>query len=319
MRTLKKLLACCLVLAIPLGTWAQDTESESNNTSGTANALQYAVSMTGSMGACSPTDNSADYFSFTPPSQGQLRVQSSMSNTGATDLEVTFQVRQSTTAVIGTFTLTAGANGVPVNDSFLFPCQGVGLYYISIVNPSTLVCTNYTFTYDIVAPVFANDVESNNGSGTATTVAPGVWHQGQIDFRYGDNIDYYRIDLPTNGVLNIEWEAEHAGTSNPASATLQLRNTTTTVIQSWSLPVGANSIPATQSVSLDCRSNTNFYYLSLTTDICGTSYRFRYTVTPPVFANDLESNNTTGTAIILPPNTDAQGQINFSTYVDNSD
>ncbi|MBP6573008.1 MAG: T9SS type A sorting domain-containing protein [Flavobacteriales bacterium] len=318
MRTLNKLLACAMALVVPLCTWAQ-TETEPNNSSGGATAVTYNTAMAGSMGACAPTDNTDDYFSFTPPAQGQLRVQSSMSNSGPTDLEVTFQVRQSSTAVIGTFTLTAGANGVPVNDSFLFPCQGAGLYYISIENPAGGACTNYSFTYDIVAPVFANDAEPNDGSGNAVTVGVGVWQEGQIDFRYGNNSDYFRIDLPTHGVLNIEWEAEHAGTTSPAVATLVLRQTSTAAVQTWNLPVGANSTAATQSVSIDCRSNSNFYYLSVTTGICGTSYRFRYTVTPPLFVNDAEPNDGSGSAIVLAHSTQTQGQINFSTYVENSD
>jgi len=189
MRTLNKLLACTMALVVPLCTWAQ-TESEPNDGSGSADPLTYNTPMTGSMGVCSPTNNSVDYFSFATTNQGQLRVQSTMSNTGPADLEVTFHVRQSSTAVIGTFTLTAGANGVPVNDSFLFPCQGgTGSYYISIVNPSTSFCTNYTFTYDFIAPFFGNDPEPNNGSGSAVAVPVSTQQVGQIDFHYGDNVE----------------------------------------------------------------------------------------------------------------------------------
>ena len=318
MKIRDNLLAFTLALAVPLCTWAQ-TEIEPNNGSTQATALTYNTAMNGSTGACSPTDNSADYFSFTPLTQGELRVQTSMSNSGPTNLQVTYHVRNNGTSVIGTFTLTAGANGVPVNDSFVFSCQGKGLYYISIENPSTTVCTNYTLTYDMVAPIFADDAEPNNGSSTAVTAAPAAWHQGQIDFQYGDNSDYYRIDLPTQGVLNIEWEAEHAGATTPATATLALRSNGTNVIQTWDMPVGANSTLATGSVSIDCRSNTGYYYLSLSTGICGTSYRFRYTVTPPFFANDAEPNDGSTTAIVLPHSTPTDGQINFSTYNENTD
>ena len=109
MRTLNKLLACAMALVVPLCTWAQ-TESEPNNGSGTADPLTYNTAMTGSMGVCSPTDNSDDYFSVAATVQGQLRVQSTMSNTGPTDLEVTFNVRQASTGFLAAFTLTAGAN-----------------------------------------------------------------------------------------------------------------------------------------------------------------------------------------------------------------
>ena len=211
MRTLNKLLACAMALVVPLCTWAQ-TEIEPNDGSGSATLLTYATPMTGSTGTCSPTNNTVDYFRADVTAQGQLRVQSTMSNTGPTDLEVTFNIRQASTGFLAAYTLTAGANGVPVNDSFQFPCQGgTGIYYIQLVNPSTTVCTNYSITYDFVAPVFANDPEPNNGSGDEVTVPVSTQQAGQIDFFYGDNSDYFRLDLPTHGVLNIQWEAEHAG------------------------------------------------------------------------------------------------------------
>ncbi|MEZ4739211.1 MAG: hypothetical protein R2818_07590 [Flavobacteriales bacterium] len=298
MRTLNKLLTLAMALVVPLCTRAQ-TEIEPNDGSTTANMLTYNTAMSGSMGACSPTDNSGDYFRADVTQQGQLRVQSSMSNTGTTDLEVTFRVRHSSTAVLATYTLTAGANGVPVSDSFQFPCQGgTGTYYITLENPSTTVCTNYSFSYDFVAPVFGNDPEPNDGNTTAVTVPVNTQQVGQINFHYGDNSDYYRLDLPTHGVLNIQWEAENVGASGTVAVTL--RNSFTSAIQTWNLPVGTGSVPASQTVSIDCRSNTGFYYLSMVSSNCGVSYRFSYTVTPPVFANDVEPNDGSTTAIVLP-------------------
>ena len=319
MRTLNKLLASAMALVVPLCTWAQ-TEIEPNDGSGPATVLTYNTPMSGSTGACSPTNNSVDYFRAIVTNQGQFRVQSTMSNTGPTDLEVTFQVRQASTAVIGTYSLTAGANGVPVSDSFQFICAGgSGTYFITIVNPSTTVCTNYTFTYDFVAPYFANDPEPNNGGGSSVPVAVNTWREGQTDFYYGDNADYFRLDLPTNGVLNIEWEAEHAGATTGATATITLRQSSTAAIQTFTVPVGANSIPAADLASITCRSNTDYYIISISTGICGTSYRFRYNVTAPVFGNDPEPNNGSGTAVPVAHNALQEGQINFLTYNENAD
>ncbi|MDX9752107.1 MAG: hypothetical protein RBT71_13590, partial [Flavobacteriales bacterium] len=78
MRSRSHLLATLALLA-PLATWAQ-TESEPNNNPGEADPLTYGVAMSGSIGACSPTDNSADYFAMTLTGQGVLRVQTSISS-----------------------------------------------------------------------------------------------------------------------------------------------------------------------------------------------------------------------------------------------
>ncbi|MEO8067819.1 MAG: hypothetical protein ABI599_09025, partial [Flavobacteriales bacterium] len=318
MRTLNKLLATAMALVVPLCTWAQ-SEIEPNNTSTQATPLTYNTAMTGSTGTCSPTDNSVDYFSFTPPQQGVLRITASLSNTGGTALPVSFTVRAASTSVIQTSVLTAGANGVPTAGQFDVLCHGTANYLVSIANPSGSVCTNYTFSYSVIAPVYANDAEPNNNSVTAVTVAPNTWQQGQADFRDGDNSDYYRLDLPTNGVLNIEWEAEHAGATTGQTATITLRSTSTSVVQSWTVPVGAGSVPLTDLVTSTCRSKDNYYLLSVSSGVCGTSYRFRYNVAPAVFSEDTEPNDGSTTALLLAPNTPQDGQLNFLTYGENSD
>ncbi|HRD53996.1 MAG TPA: hypothetical protein PKY96_15255, partial [Flavobacteriales bacterium] len=318
MNLFRRLLMHALALAVPLCTLAQDTESESNNSTGTANPLTLGVSMTGSMGACSPTDNSADFFVTTIPSQGVLRVQSSMSTTGASPVNLNFRVLSSGGSLLGTFPLQAGASGVAVNDEFRFTCRGQGQHFIEVQFPGGAQCINYTFTYDIVAPVFANDAETNNTTGTAVPIAVNTWSPGQVNFTPGDNNDYFQLDLPSNGVLNIEWEGEHTGTADPSTATLQLYTNAGSLLQTWTVPVGANSIPATDLVGILCRGNTSFYFLRVQSSVCGTSYRFRYNVTAPLFANDAESNNSTGTATTIPVNTFTEGHIDFY-YGDNND
>lgn len=311
MTTLRKPLACAMVLVAPALAWAQ-AEIEPNNSSASATMVAYGSPMSGSTGACGPTDNSVDYFRLETTAQGILRVQATLSNTGTTAIPVSFVLRGSTTSVIETFTLTAGANGIPVNNTFTRSCEGgAGTYFISIPNPSGTVCTNYIFTYDIIAPVHANDPEPNNTSGTAVVLAAGLQQEGQLNFRYGDNADYYRITLPTNGVLNINWEAEHAGGS-PGTATISLRNSGTTVIQTWTVGVGANSVPVSEVVSMTCRGNTNDYFLTMVTNVCGTSYRYSYSVTPPVFEIAPPTTSSTSTATTVDLGSGAvEGQLGF--------
>ncbi|MBL0045811.1 MAG: hypothetical protein IPP33_15865 [Flavobacteriales bacterium] len=112
-------------------------------------------------------------------------------------------------------------------------------------------------------------------------------------------------------MLNIQWEAEHAGSSAVGTVAATLRSSSTSALTTWNLPIGANSVPSSQTVSIDCRSNSGFYYLSLASNTCGVSYRFSYTVTPPVFANDAEPTDGSGTAITIAHSTPHQGPDKF--------
>ena len=160
-------------------------------------------------------------------------------------------------------------------------------------SPSTVHCTNYALSYTILDPVFANDPEPNDGLGvSATQLAYNTDQDGRNNFDGETTYDYYRILLPTNGVLNIEVQAEHEG-ATPNTMTVALLSVGGTVLQTWPVTVGANGIPVTSNVSITCRSTVNNYHIRMNSAVCGTSYRFKYTVTPPLFAGDTEPNNGT--------------------------
>ncbi|MEO8588004.1 MAG: SBBP repeat-containing protein, partial [Flavobacteriales bacterium] len=272
---------------------ATPMESEPNNSTSTPNALAYATPMSGLLGPCSVADNSSDHFSFTSSGQGNLRVQACLSNTGPVPLNVTFRVLNSAGTTLGTFTLPAGANNTTVAGEFLFPCRGAASYLIAVDNPSTTLCTHYAFSYTILPPVFGNDPEPNDGIGaSATPVAYNTDRDGRNNFDLESTYDYYSIILPTNGILNIETQAEHVGAS-PSTMAVALVSTVGIVLQTWNVAVGANGIPAASAVSITCRSTVSTYYIRINSAACGTSYRFKYTVTPPLFAGDAEPNNGT--------------------------
>nr|MBP7449587.1 hypothetical protein [Flavobacteriales bacterium] len=274
-------------------TCADVVETEANNTAATANASAYDTPVSGITGPCSLPDNTADHFGFTTTTQGVLHVEACLSNSGPTALDVTFRVLNSSGTTLGTFTLPAGANNTPVSGEFEFPCLGIGAYRIAVDNPSTTVCTNYSFSYTMLPPVFANDPEPNDGLGvSATQVAYNTDQDGRNNFNGETTYDYYRILLPTNGVLNIDVQAEHAG-ATPGTLTVALLNNGGSVLQTWPVAVGANSVPVSSSMSITCRSTVSNYHIRINSAVCGTSYRFKYTVTQPLFAGDIEPNNGT--------------------------
>ncbi|MCB9183340.1 MAG: T9SS type A sorting domain-containing protein [Flavobacteriales bacterium] len=307
-----------MVALVPLSVSAQ-TEVEPNNSTVQATPVTYNTAMAGSTGACSPTDNSVDYFSFTPPDQGVLRVQTAMSTTGGTPLSVTVQLRNSSGSLIETWTATAGANNTAVNETFTHLCTGLGVYYITVNNPSTTECTNYSITYDVLPPLYGADAEPNNSSvQAADTMAAGADHDGRIDFRYGDATDYCRILAPNDGVMTVAVSAEHAGGA-AGTMTLRLRNNSTGTVETWTVNVGPGGAPSANTFTHYCTGTEQVYYLSFESPSdCGTSYRWSYTVQQPFHADDAEPNQSTVQAILASAGSDHDGRLSFD-YDNNLD
>ena len=286
-------------------------EVEPNNSTAATNALSYDTPISGITGPCSVADNTADYFSFTANTQGVLYVEACLASTGPDPLPVNFRLISSTGATLETFVLQAGANNAPNTDEFYFPCLGIGSYRIAVDNPSTTACTHYTLSYTILEPVFGNDPEPNDAIGvSATPVAHDTYQEGRIGFLGETTYDYFSITPPTNGVMNIEVQAEHVN-ETPWLMTVQLLSNTGSVLQTWNdVVIGTYSEPATTNLSIPCRSTMNNYHIRISSEGCGISYRFKYSMDAPHFAVDVEPNNTTpGTA--LEHDTFTEGQIQF--------
>nr|MBP7449585.1 T9SS type A sorting domain-containing protein [Flavobacteriales bacterium] len=171
---------------------------------------------------------------------------------------------------------------------------------------------NYAFSYTILPPVFGPDPEPNDGGSQATPVAYDTYQEGRANFDGESTYDYFSITTPANGVFNIEIQAEHGG-AQPGTMDVQLSFSGVNV-QSWTVPIGSLSVPVASTVSIPCRSVGADYRVRISSSVCGASYRWKYTITPPLFANDLEPNNTLPTAIVLPQSTPAEGQLNFIVF-----
>ncbi|MEO7079984.1 MAG: hypothetical protein ABIY71_00605, partial [Flavobacteriales bacterium] len=321
MKIRDKLLACTLALALPLCSHAQLTESEPNNSYGASNEVAEGSTMSGSAGACSPTNNTVDYFKLTTTQVGQLKLRTNMSNDGPTGT-VSMTIYNPSVSPIQSFTLNTGVNGASALDSIVFDCRGTGIFYLAIIAPAA-GCLNYTFDYEVMLPVYGADLEPNSSYNSANTdtVAVNTNADGRINFSQNDdNSDYYTLVLDDDGVLNINIKAEHPSATATDSLTVRLRNTSATILKTWRVAIGANSTPFSSDVSMNCRGNGAHYFLSIASDACGTSYRFNYSVAPPVYGNDTENNDAYNSA-----NTDTvavgvnqDGRLDFY-YDDNSD
>ncbi|MCO5275993.1 MAG: T9SS type A sorting domain-containing protein [Flavobacteriales bacterium] len=320
MKPNRRLLAHALALAVPLCTWAQ-TETEPNNAWNQNNPVAEESSMSGSSGTCSPTDNSVDYFALALTQVGQLKIRTSMSNDGPTS-GVSLALYDKNVGQIASFNLASGVNGASALDSIVFTCRGTGTYYLRL-NAPAIGCLSYTFSYEILPPVFGADTENNNNWNTANTdtVAVNTNADGRINFSQNDdNSDFFILELDDDGILNVHIQAEHVDASTGDSLTVRLYNSSVALQKTWRVGIGANSTPLASTVSIPCRGNEQRYFLQFASDACGTSYRFSYDVTPPVFADDNGDNynwnspNTDTVAV----GADQDGRLNFN-YDDNSD
>jgi hypothetical protein len=286
-------------------------ESESNNSNSTADPIPLATPISGSMGLCSTTDNSDDFFTFTTTEQGVLRIEVCMYNTGPIPRDVTLRLISNVGGTLRTFTMEAGPDGEPYSTSFDITCLGTSLYRLAIENPSSVYCTYYALSATILEPVFANDVEPNGTTGTAIPLPEATPLTGQLDFSPGENADFYSIVLPTAGYLSITVEAEHADTAINGTLEVLLRTSNSVNLGTWNAAVGAGSDPISSTFTRACLGTAVPYYLDLGSTVCGTSYRVSWVLTPALFADDIEPNNSTNTATILPPSTQSTGHLDF--------
>ena len=308
-------MACSL--AIPIGLAAQP-ETEPNNSPGQANPITEGTPISGELGACSTPDNTADWFQLVSSGNGAIRVQSQMSNSGAAPITVSIDLLNSSGGLVQNLQLNAGGNGVPVLDDAIVDCRGQGTYYVRVNNPSATTCTTYELTVDVLPPVFGPDPEPNNSLGQATLLPIATPLDGQVNFlTYADNADNYRLETPDDGILNFTLEAEHRG-SSPGTLTVTLLNSSGGLLNSYTgVPVGASSIPVTTQLSSLCRGD-GLYYLRIDNASCGTSYRLSYTITDPLYAEDLEENDAPTQADTVAAGVDHEGRLDFF-YDDNSD
>ncbi|MEO8590684.1 MAG: hypothetical protein ABI432_15015, partial [Flavobacteriales bacterium] len=263
-------------------------------------------------------DNNTDYFRLQAPTDGVMSVTIQAENASPSTGTMTLYLRDQITNVIETWTVNVGANGAPVSNTFVHRCTGTEqVYYLEADDPN--VCgVSYRFSYSVTPPAFADDLEPNQSSTQATNATAGLDYNGRVDFNYDNDFDYFRLQAPTDGVLNVTIQAENASAS-AGTMTLYLRDAPTNIIETWTVNVGANGVPVSNTFMHRCTGTEQVYYMEADDpNVCGVSYRFSYTVTPPAFADDLEPNQTSTQAISATAGTNYDGRIDFN-YDNNFD
>ena len=286
-------------------------DAEPNEDPGSQPLSTVNIDYNGHLRTNNATDD--DWYRIQLPAQGKLLITLQSETPGSTPGTIEAQLIYTTSTLINTWSGPTGTDNVPNTNVFEQTCAGNangGIYYLRI-RASGACDVSYRMTLTLVAPAFTNDTEPNNSTGDAIILPETQIAQGQLYFQHGDNVDIYRTDLSSDGVMHIAMEAEQAGTSTTGTLQVILFTSNSTVLETWNVPVGANSVPISTALSKTCRGNTSPYYLQLIASDCGTSYRFSYSVTPPLFAQDPEPNNSTSQAVPLPATQTADGHLNF--------
>ena len=312
------LYAVTILLLASVPTSAQQTETEPNNDIATANAFTLDNTMSGAWCDGEP----GDFFSITTALNGRLDVDLTAWHSTA-DLNVYLYVHllDVNGDGIGMFTATSGPSNLHQSNTYSFTCLAAGQYFLEVAGPNP-ECNSYELTASLATPVFPQDVEENNNSAQATLWAENTWTTGTINYsNYDDNADWYRIDLPDDGKLTITFQAmkqEAGGYIGQATLMDGSENTLNDYNYNIAGLFNPNDTGFT-TMERSCLGAGTYYFRITSNNTCGTSYRIKWSIVHPVFANDMEPDNTIAEAQQTTPGTWTAGHVNFDTYSDPMD
>ena len=260
-----------------------------------------------------------DIYRVNTPSQGKLNVQIQAEHAGPeTNATVTVQLLNSSGGVLQTWTAPVGAASVPLTTQWSRTCTGSSTYYLRV--SSSICLTSYKLTQNLTWPSFGNDAEPNQVLAQTVGIPPNTNIDGHLSFEYDNTFDGYRIYPATDGVLTVTAQVEQAGPSTTDSINVEMKNSSNQSIVIWKARVGANGVPHTSTFTYTCTGTESYYYIwtGAFPSACGISYRLNYSITPPLFADDQEPNNTLAQTPVIQPNTAVDGRLSFN-YDNNFD
>ncbi len=294
--------------------YLNDTESNDNLTD--ADPVDYDSPQQGRVAFY--YDDNDDWYRIDPPDQGIIHIEVMAENAGSADAAgLQVQFFNDGGGLLENWSVGVGGDVEPVNSVVSTICKGTGVYYVRFF-ANTPCGVSYQWSYNGSAPVYANDPENNDNPTEAVPVSYDDPMEGRLAFYYDDNSDYYRIDPPDQGIIHIEVMAESVGDPDGAGMQVQFYNEGGGLLDNWSVPVGGGLLPDTTVVSTTCKGTGIYYVRFFANAPCGVSYKWRYSGTAPVFANDAEQNDNSSQADTIPFNSPTEGRSAFY-YDDNED
>ena len=157
-------------------------------------------------------DQSSDFFGFTLPDEGSLRVIMEAEHHGAA-ADGTLQVYE---PISNTFHLSpVGADGTVALDTFFVDCLNAGPDYIRVQNGNSNVACgiSYRIRLTLVPPVYGNDPEPNEDASTAGVVQPDADQEGHIAYLGTSIYDHFKLWKPFAGTMRVIFSSSVDGPS----------------------------------------------------------------------------------------------------------
>ncbi|MBS1941908.1 MAG: hypothetical protein JST38_13625, partial [Bacteroidetes bacterium] len=161
----------------------------------------------------------------------------------------------------------------------------------------TTLCAAFIFA---AATLLAQtETEPNDNLGQADTMSLGTAMSGDIGpvpCASGTSNDYFVLNITQDGQISVNTNASNSGTGTPALR-IYMYNSVGSQVNYFDHVTGASGVPVGQTSNMSCVHKGIYYFLAYSLDggVCYT-YDLTVTVTAPVFADDLEPNNSFGDA-----------------------
>ena len=188
---------------------ASNYEQEFNDSFDTANAINYNIAYYGNLNSYKDmygkyASNDKDYYKLNFPSDGSIYLEFLPSYTNEDSHNYTYTVYNED-IYRNTHELCSGGFGIDMESQFSPKLRITGgVYYVKIEASwnSWLKPTDYQFKVVYSPESSASfETEDNNTEATADVIQPNVEYTGNLQDR--DDIDYYKISLPSTGKLKL--------------------------------------------------------------------------------------------------------------------
>ncbi|MFM9986916.1 MAG: T9SS type A sorting domain-containing protein [Flavobacteriales bacterium] len=295
---------------------SQITETEPNDPFPAGNDLEEGITISGQ--TC--TSDNPDRFRIILPADGKLVINTTASVPGEI-VAAPFQFQlfsDQNNAWDQLYPLT-GENGTFASDSYEWCCLLADTFYIEVYRGYAFeYCYDYTLSWGLIPATFTNDEEPNSAYIQALDLNYNTPMEGHLSFvnhpqaAGQDGIDFYRLVPPTNGTLRVFLESEAQSTGSTFTR-MTLNNINGGPWYSQNSPVGEFQSPNSDTVIWDCVANDTIYIDLTTTNFWdrGYAYRIWFDMVAPVYANDIEDNDSFATAQEVDPSAPIEGNQYF--------
>ena len=299
---------------------ANISENEPNNDFEHSQQVDVNTTVNASLGyVVNETTDQYDYYAIQLPDDGVLTV------TTCSDASLRLGNLVVSTWADGTFKERGykdmdGYGEEGRKESWIINDMKAGTYYFKLEHYRGE--GNYTIFFQFTASPYANDKEPNDDFSQAQPIALGQDMEGHLGFHNNtlknndiDTYDWYRIDLPADGTLDIQTTTETA---------LRLDYLHIGILKDGDFlsrnnkDMDANEKDTTITFTIsDLAKGTYYIRLKQYRGVGGYVLNCRFTQSP--YANDEEPNNEIAQAQAIPCGQNIQGHLGYFNYQDNDE